>query len=244
MTLLSQTLAPLRARQSAALPAAAARAARCHRPAHPRRRRRAAARARSGRRVRRLAHHRAQGDRRSRERRPAGAPPGLRHVRARTRREEFLEADLVLGGHARARPHAAQRMAQALERHGHARGSADAALEPWHAGVSFSSPAFRRRRADGARVRDDRRRCLPSLDAVETSLYEALERRATGRCVRCSVCAPCCSRASRPSCCAPNRRRRAARRTSRISADGRAVEFSQSYYRGDTYDFVAELSTP
>ena len=24
---------------------------------------------------------------------------------------------------------------------------------------------------------------------------------------------------------------------------GEAVEFSQSYYRGDTYDFVAELST-
>jgi GntR family transcriptional regulator len=24
--------------------------------------------------------------------------------------------------------------------------------------------------------------------------------------------------------------------------DGKAVEFSQSYYRGDTYDFVAELS--
>jgi GntR family transcriptional regulator len=24
--------------------------------------------------------------------------------------------------------------------------------------------------------------------------------------------------------------------------DGRAVEFSQSFYRGDTYDFVAELS--
>jgi GntR family transcriptional regulator len=24
--------------------------------------------------------------------------------------------------------------------------------------------------------------------------------------------------------------------------DGRAVEFSQSYYRGDTYDFVAELN--
>jgi GntR family transcriptional regulator len=27
-------------------------------------------------------------------------------------------------------------------------------------------------------------------------------------------------------------------------ADGRAVEFSQSIYRGDIYDFVAELSTP
>ena len=25
--------------------------------------------------------------------------------------------------------------------------------------------------------------------------------------------------------------------------DGRAVEFCQSYYRGDTYDFVAELSS-
>ena len=25
--------------------------------------------------------------------------------------------------------------------------------------------------------------------------------------------------------------------------DGRAVELSQSYYRGDTYDFVAELSS-
>jgi GntR family transcriptional regulator len=24
--------------------------------------------------------------------------------------------------------------------------------------------------------------------------------------------------------------------------DGRAVEFSQSFYRGDTYDFVAELN--
>jgi GntR family transcriptional regulator len=24
--------------------------------------------------------------------------------------------------------------------------------------------------------------------------------------------------------------------------DGRAIEFSQSYYRGDVYDFVAELS--
>ena len=25
--------------------------------------------------------------------------------------------------------------------------------------------------------------------------------------------------------------------------DGRAIEMSQSYYRGDTYDFVAELSS-
>ena len=26
--------------------------------------------------------------------------------------------------------------------------------------------------------------------------------------------------------------------------DGRAVEFCQSFFRGDTYDFVAELSSP
>ena len=26
--------------------------------------------------------------------------------------------------------------------------------------------------------------------------------------------------------------------------DGRVVEFCQTYYRGDTYDFVAELSSP
>ena len=42
------------------------------------------------------------------ERRPAGAPPGLGHIRARASREEFLDADVLLGGHARARAHAAQ----------------------------------------------------------------------------------------------------------------------------------------
>ena len=29
---------------------------------------------------------------------------------------------------------------------------------------------------------------------------------------------------------------------SAVLRDGRAVELSQSFYRGDTYDFVAELS--
>ena len=29
-----------------------------------------------------------------------------------------------------------------------------------------------------------------------------------------------------------------------IATDGRAIELSQSIYRGDTYDFVAELSSP
>ena len=64
---------------------------------------------------------------------------------------------------------AAQRVAQALERHGHARGSADAALEPRHAGLSLPSHPLRRRRADGARVRDGRRR-LPALARCRADL--------------------------------------------------------------------------
>ena len=49
-----------------------------------------------------------------------------------------------------------------IERNGHAGGSADAALESGHAGVPLSPAAIRGRRADGARVRDDRRR-LPAV---------------------------------------------------------------------------------
>ncbi len=85
--------------------------------------------------------------------------------------------------------------------------------------------------------------CLPSIEAVEASLYEALEGPATGRCARCSDCAQCCSPPSRRSC---SRRRRsdAGLLVERLGflKDGRAVEFSQSFYRGDIYDFVAELS--
>lgn len=86
--------------------------------------------------------------------------------------------------------------------------------------------------------------CLPSVDAVEHSLYAALSR--TG-----------------------NRPQRALQRLSALllneqqaallgakagdagllvervgfNSKGVAIEFSQSWYRGDTYDFVAELST-
>ena len=85
--------------------------------------------------------------------------------------------------------------------------------------------------------------CLPSLEAVETSLYEALER--TGnRPVRAL---------QRLRAVLLTREQAELLRASAGDAgllverlgflqDGRAVEFSQSYYRGDTYDFVAELS--
>jgi GntR family transcriptional regulator len=85
--------------------------------------------------------------------------------------------------------------------------------------------------------------CLPSAEAVEDSLYVALERtgyrpkRALQR-LRAVLFTAEQARLleadERDAGLLVERRG--------FLADGRAVEFSQSYYRGDTYDFVAELS--
>ena len=95
-----------------------------------------------------------------------------------------------------------------------------------------------------ARIRDDRR----DLPAVARSSGELPVRgaREGGQ--------PTGARAAAPARGAPDartggaaarqsRRRRSPGRALGFLQDGRAVEFSQSYYRGDTYDFVAELST-
>jgi GntR family transcriptional regulator len=85
--------------------------------------------------------------------------------------------------------------------------------------------------------------CLPSLDAVESSLYEALERagnrpvRALQR-LRSVLLTP---EQARLLCAKPGDAGLLVERLGFLQ-DGRAVEYSQSYYRGDTYDFVAELS--
>ncbi len=161
------------------------------------------------------------------------------------RREELLEAHLVLRRHARARAHAAQRVAEALRRDGHAGRSADAALEPRHAGLSLPPPALRRRRAD---VRSSTRPSSPTACPRSTPSTPRFTKRssapATVRCAPCSACVRCCSHASRRSCCARGQGD-AGLLVERLGflRDGRAVEFSQSYYRGDTYDFVAELSS-
>jgi GntR family transcriptional regulator len=85
--------------------------------------------------------------------------------------------------------------------------------------------------------------CLPSKEAVETSLYEALERhgyrpvRALQR-LRAVLFAEEQARllgVAEGSAGLLIERRGFLR-------DGRAVEFTQSYYRGDAYDFVAELN--
>jgi GntR family transcriptional regulator len=85
--------------------------------------------------------------------------------------------------------------------------------------------------------------CLPSKEAVETSLYDALERhgyrpvRALQR-LRAVLFTDEQAQLLGVVEGAPGlliERRGFVR-------DGRAVEFTQSYYRGDAYDFVAELN--
>jgi GntR family transcriptional regulator len=84
---------------------------------------------------------------------------------------------------------------------------------------------------------------LPSMDSVNESLYEALERtghrpvRALQRLRAVVLTAEQAellkARAGDPGLL-----------VERLGSlrDGSAVEFSQSYYRGDIYDFVAELN--
>ncbi len=85
---------------------------------------------------------------------------------------------------------------------------------------------------------------LPSLDSVGDSLYEALEQ-AGNRPVRAL-------QRLRALLLTPEHARLlhahagdAGLLVERVGflRDGHAVEFSQSYYRGDTYDFVAELAS-
>ena len=85
--------------------------------------------------------------------------------------------------------------------------------------------------------------CLPSVDAVQTSLYEALEH--TGnRPVRALQRLRAVLFTAEQAKLLKAQERDAGLLVARVGylKDGRAVEFSQSYYRGDIYDFVAELS--
>lgn len=85
--------------------------------------------------------------------------------------------------------------------------------------------------------------CLPSLDAVDASLYEALE--SSGhRPVRALQRLRAVLFDAEQAALLEGRERDAGLLVERIGfdRDGRAIEFSQSWYRGDTYDFVAELS--
>jgi GntR family transcriptional regulator len=87
--------------------------------------------------------------------------------------------------------------------------------------------------------------CLPSIDAVETSLYGALERagnrptRALQR-LRAVLFTP--EQAEALHVAVGDAGLLIERRG--FLRDGRASEFTLSYYRGDAYDLVAELNDP
>lgn len=86
--------------------------------------------------------------------------------------------------------------------------------------------------------------CLPSVDSVEASLYEALERHGN-RPVRALQRLRALLLNPEQAKLLHAREGDAGLLVERIGflRDGRAIEFSQSWYRGDTYDFVAELSS-
>jgi GntR family transcriptional regulator len=85
--------------------------------------------------------------------------------------------------------------------------------------------------------------CLPSVDAVESSLYVALER-AGNRPVRALQRLRAVLFSAEQAKLLQAKERDAGLLVERVGFldDGRAAEFTQSYYRGDIYDFVAELS--
>ena len=85
--------------------------------------------------------------------------------------------------------------------------------------------------------------CLPSIEAVKTSLYEALE--VTGnRPVRALQRLRAVLFTAEQAKLLQIHERDAGLLVERVGflKDGQAVEFTQSFFRGDIYDFVAELS--
>lgn len=85
--------------------------------------------------------------------------------------------------------------------------------------------------------------CLPSVDTVESSLYVALEKagyRPTRALQRLRAVLFTTEQAELLRAHERDAGLLVERRG--FLPDGRAVEFSQSFYRGDTYDFVAELN--
>jgi GntR family transcriptional regulator len=85
--------------------------------------------------------------------------------------------------------------------------------------------------------------CLPSLEAVESSLYEALEL-AGSRPVRALQRLRAVLFTAEQAELLQAKEKDPGLLVERLGflKDGRAAEFTQSYYRGDIYDFVAELS--
>ncbi len=86
---------------------------------------------------------------------------------------------------------------------------------------------------------------LPSLESVDVSMYDALEQ-AGNRPVRALQRLSALLLNAEQAKLLQAQVGDAGLSVERLGflRDGRAVEFCQSFFRGDTYDFVAELSTP
>ena len=86
--------------------------------------------------------------------------------------------------------------------------------------------------------------CLPALDAVDVSMYDALEQ-AGNRPVRALQRLSALLLTGEQASLLQAEEGDAGLSVERLGflRDGRAVEFCRSYFRGDMYDFVAELST-
>ena len=87
--------------------------------------------------------------------------------------------------------------------------------------------------------------CLPKLESVHSSLYEALEK-AGNRPVRALQRLRALLLSGEQAKLLHAREGDAGLLVERVGflRNGDAVEFTQSWFRGDTYDFVAELSSP
>jgi GntR family transcriptional regulator len=85
--------------------------------------------------------------------------------------------------------------------------------------------------------------CLPALESVDSSLYVALER-AGNRPVRALQRLRAVLFSAEQAQLLQAKKKDPGLLVERLGflKDGRAGEFTQSFYRGDTYDFVAELS--
>ena len=243
-TTLSQAVGPLAGiEQPAALPAAAARAARGHRPAHPGR------------------------DDALPPERDLADEFGVSRITVRKAIDGLVSEGLLVrrqgsGTFVRGRVEKNFSMLTSFSEDMRARGRtprsewlkrASGTVTPEEALTLRSSPGTPVYRFHRLRFADDApmsveyativAACLPSLEAVESSLYEALEQ-AGNRPVRAlqRLRAVLLTREQAELLCAkPGDAGLLVERLGFLQ-DGRAVEFSQSYYRGDTYDFVAELS--
>ena len=207
-------------------------------------RRGAAGRARAVRAARGLAHHGPQGAGRADRARPGHLAPGLGQLRRHPAGAAAGPPVQLQRGHARARPPARLRLGRARRVRALARGGDRPGAGQRRARVARF---VRVRLADDEPLAVERAaiaaRDLPDPGAGrELALRRPAGRGASSRSARCSICArPRSTPRTRGHLGIPPGSPVMATVRHGYLADGRPVEFTRSVYRGDRYDFVAEM---